>query len=162
HRDQFARDEPYASAEEVITLYDITLQRRRPRPGTQAFGSGVMAIPALTRQAMNFDKSKALQERAHALIPGEAHVYAKGGDQYPVEAPGFIERGRGCRVWDVDGNEFVEYGMGLRSVSLGHGYAPVAEAAYRQALLGTNFVRPHPIEVQCAEMLVDLIPSTEM
>jgi glutamate-1-semialdehyde 2,1-aminomutase len=111
---------------------------------------------------MKFDKSNVLQERAHSLIPGGAHVYAKGDDQYPVNAPGFIERGRGCHVWDVDGNEFIEYGMGLRAVSLGHGYPSVVEAAHRQMLLGLNFSRPSPIEAACAETLASFIPSAEM
>jgi glutamate-1-semialdehyde 2,1-aminomutase len=113
-------------------------------------------------QLMKFDKSKALQEKAHRFIPGGSHVYAKGDDQYPAQAPGFIERGRGCHVWDVDGNEFIEYGMGMRAVGLGHGYRSVAEAAYRQMLMGTNFTRPSPIEIECAELLASLIPSAEM
>jgi glutamate-1-semialdehyde 2,1-aminomutase len=121
-----------------------------------------VAVCGSTRNVMRFDRSKALREKAQALIPGGAHVYAKGDDQYPIQAPGFIERGLGCHVWDVDGNEFVEYGMGLRAVSLGHGYRPVAEAAFRQMLLGTNFTRPGPIEIQCAETLAHLIPSAEM
>ena len=111
---------------------------------------------------MKFDKSKVLQERAHRLIPGGAHVYAKGDDQYPCLAPGFIQRGRGCHVWDVDGNEFIEYGMGLRAVSLGHGYTPVVEAAYRQMQFGTNFNRSAAIEIECAERIAALIPSAEM
>jgi glutamate-1-semialdehyde 2,1-aminomutase len=121
-----------------------------------------VAIPEATYQVMKFDKSKALQEKAHALIPGGTHVYAKGDDQYPVNSPGFIERGKGCHVWDLDGNEFIEYGMGLRAVSLGHGYPSVVEAAYRQMQLGTNFVRSNPIEFECAEMLASFIPSAEM
>ena len=80
---------------------------------------------------MNFEQSRQLQKRSHAVIPGGAHTYAKGDDQYPVEAPGFLARGEGCRVWDADGNEFIEYGMGLRSVTLGHGYGPVVQAATR-------------------------------
>ncbi len=121
-----------------------------------------MAVKEPIYQITKFDKSKELRARVHARIPGGAHVYAKGDDQYPVLAPAFIERGQGCHVWDVDGNEFIEYGMGLRSVTLGHGYRPVAEAAYQQMLLGTNFNRPSPIEFECAEMLADLIPSAEM
>jgi glutamate-1-semialdehyde 2,1-aminomutase len=111
---------------------------------------------------MNFEKSKALQKKSHALIPGGAHTYAKGDDQYPEQAPGFIARGEGCHVWDVDGNEFIEYGMGLRAVTLGHAYKPVVEAAYRQMQLGINFTRPAPIEVELAEKLVGLIDSAEM
>ncbi len=110
----------------------------------------------------NFSKSKALQKRAHALIPGGCHTYAKGDDQYPELAPGFITHGEGCHVWDVDGNEFIEYGMGLRAVTLGHAYQPVIEAAYRQMLLGNNFTRPSTIEIECAEEMLSLINGAEM
>jgi glutamate-1-semialdehyde 2,1-aminomutase len=122
----------------------------------------VLTISESTCHVMKFDKSKALQEKTHALIPGGAHVYAKGDDQYPVNAPGFIERGKGCHVWDIDGNEFIEYGMGLRAVSLGHGYSSVVEAAHRQMLLGANFTRPSPLEFECAEMLTSFVPTAEM
>ena len=96
---------------------------------------------------MKFDASENLRGKSHLLIPGGGHTYAKGDDQYPEMAPGFIARGAGCHVWDVDGNEFIEYGMGLRSVALGHGFRPVVEAAYQQMLQGTNFTRPSPIEL---------------
>lgn len=111
---------------------------------------------------MNFEKSKALQQKSHALIPGGAHTYAKGDDQYPELSPGFLERGKGCHVWDLDGNEFIEYGMGLRSVTLGHAYEPVVEAAYKQMKLGVNFNRPSSIEVECAEKLLGIIDGAEM
>jgi glutamate-1-semialdehyde 2,1-aminomutase len=111
---------------------------------------------------VNFDQSKFLQPKAHNLIPGGAHTYAKGDDQYPVNAPGFIKRGNGCHVWDVDGNEFIEYGMGLRSVTLGHAYAPVVEAAYQAIRDGINFTRPAAIEVECAEKFLSLIDGMDM
>lgn len=109
-----------------------------------------------------FTQSHRLRAKSHALIPGGAHTYAKGDDQYPDLAPGFIERGAGSHVWDVDGNEYIEYGMGLRSVTLGHGYAPVVEAAYRAMRNGINFTRPAAMEVEAAEQLLDLIPGAEM
>ena len=111
---------------------------------------------------MNFKKSTILRKKAHTLIPGGCHTYAKGDDQYPQLAPGFIVRGKGCHVWDVDGNEYIEYGMGLRSVTLGHAYDSVNEAAYRQMLLGHNFVRPSPVEVDCAEEFLSMITGAEM
>ncbi|MGL5874465.1 MAG: glutamate-1-semialdehyde 2,1-aminomutase [Xenococcaceae cyanobacterium] len=110
----------------------------------------------------NFKRSKQLQQKSHQLIPGGAHTYAKGDDQYPELAPGFITRGKGCHVWDVDGNEYIEYGMGLRAVTLGHGYDPVVEAAYRQMRLGINFTRPTPLEVEYAERFLSLIEAAEM
>jgi len=111
---------------------------------------------------VDFTRSRQLQERSHAIIPGGAHTYAKGDDQYPREAPGFLVRGCGSHVWDVDGNEFIEYGMGLRSVTLGHGYPPVVEAACREMRNGVNFTRPAPIEVECAEQLASMVPSAGM
>lgn len=111
---------------------------------------------------MDFSKSRALQPTAHRLIPGGAHTYAKGDDQYPEQAPGFIVRGKGCHAWDLDGNEFIEYGMGLRAVTLGHAYEPVVEAAYKQMQQGTNFTRPAKIEIDLAEAMLDVIHGADM
>lgn len=111
---------------------------------------------------VNFEKSIALQKKLNHLIPGGCHTYAKGEDQFPEYSPVIIERGEGCQVWDVDGNEYIEYGMGLRCVILGHAYKPVVEAAYRQGMLGNGFVRPMALEAEVAEYLVDLIDSAEM
>jgi len=114
------------------------------------------------RASLRFDRSRKLQERSHAIIPGGAHTYAKGDDQYPVDSPGFIVRGDGCHVWDVDGNEFIEYGMGLRAVTLGHAYPSVVEAVNDELRRGNNFTRPSPIEIECAEKLAGLVNSGEM
>jgi glutamate-1-semialdehyde 2,1-aminomutase len=111
---------------------------------------------------VNLQRSKALQRKSHALIPAGCHTYAKGDDQYPERAPAFLAKGKGCHVWDVDGNEFIEYGMGLRAVTLGHAYPPVVEAAYKQMLLGDNFTRPSPLETEIAEQLLSLISGAEM
>lgn len=109
-----------------------------------------------------FGASDRLRQRAHRLVPGGAHTYAKGDDQYPVLAPGFIARGSGCRVWDADGNEFIEYGMGNRAVGLGHAYPRVIEAARRALDHGCNFTRPAPVELECAEVFLELITAAEM
>ena len=103
-----------------------------------------------------------LSERAKAIIPGGAHTYAKGDDQFPEGAPPFLVRGDGCHVWDMDGREYIEYGMGLRAVTLGHAYRPVIEAAARQLQYGSNFGRPSPIEVECAEQFLQTVPTAEM
>ena len=98
----------------------------------------------------------------HDLIPGGAHTYAKGDDQYPLNAPRMIERGRGCRIWSDDGREFIEYGPGLRSVVLGHAFPAVVEAAHEAMRAGTNFNRPSPMELKCAEALRRVVPCAEM
>ncbi|MCO5101776.1 MAG: glutamate-1-semialdehyde 2,1-aminomutase [Burkholderiaceae bacterium] len=103
-----------------------------------------------------------LQRRACELIPGGCHTYAKGDDQFPEQAPPFIVRGAGCHSWDADGNEYLEYGMGLRAVTLGHGFSPVVEAVKRELDGGTNFTRPSTIEVHCAELLQSIVPGAQM
>jgi glutamate-1-semialdehyde 2,1-aminomutase len=121
-----------------------------------------VTLPPTTLDTKDFTGSRALQPKAHSLIPGGAHTYAKGDDQYPEGAPAFIARGKGCQVWDVDGNEFIEYGMGLRAVTLGHAYEPVIAAAYEQMKLGANFTRPAPIEVELAETMLEIIDGADM
>lgn len=111
---------------------------------------------------MEFDRSNELRKRVHDLIPGGAHTYAKADDQYPEGMAPILVRGQGCRVWDVDGNEFIEYGAGLRAVTLGHAFSPVVEAARKQLELGSNFVRPARIELECAETFLDFVPAAEM
>jgi glutamate-1-semialdehyde 2,1-aminomutase len=111
---------------------------------------------------MDFSRSRALEQRLRQVIPGGAHTYAKGADQFPELSPGVIERGSGSHVWDVDGNEFIEYGMGLRAVTLGHAYAPVVEAVRASLELGTNFTRPARIELECAERFLSIGNGAEM
>ncbi|MFN2373495.1 MAG: glutamate-1-semialdehyde 2,1-aminomutase [Cyclonatronaceae bacterium] len=111
---------------------------------------------------MKFTRSNHLRRRAHQIIPGGCHTYAKGDDQYPELSPGFIVRGKGSHVFDVDGNEFIEYGMGLRAVTLGHGYERVADAASKAMYEGINFLRPSLLELEYAEELLDVVPGAEM
>lgn len=110
----------------------------------------------------HFSETDRLRARAHALIPGGSHTYAKGDDQYPVLSPSHIVRGKGCRVWDADGNEFIEYGMGNRTVTLGHAYQPVLRAVREQLELGASFARPAAIEVAAAEAFLSSIDNAEM
>ena len=114
------------------------------------------------RKDPKFARSASLQQRAHEVIPGGCHTYAKGDDQYPLNSPAFIRQGKGCHVWDVDGNEFIEYGMGLRAITLGHAYPAVIRAVQVQTEFGSNFTRPSQLEVQCAESLLSILPQAEM
>lgn len=110
----------------------------------------------------SFIGSREVQPRLHAAIPGGAHTYAKGDDQFPEYMAPCLVRGQGCRVWDVDDNEFIEYGMGLRAVTLGHAYAPVVAAAQRQLSLGTNLGRPTVLELETAEQFLDFTQAGDM
>ncbi|MCV7230285.1 glutamate-1-semialdehyde 2,1-aminomutase [Mycolicibacterium komossense] len=112
--------------------------------------------------AAQFEQSAKLQARLHDLVPGGAHTYARGSDQYPEFITPILTRGAGARVWDVDGNEYVEYGMGLRSVTLGHGFAPVVDAVAATIADGVNFSRPTELELAAAEDFLDLVPGADM
>ncbi len=111
---------------------------------------------------LDFSRSHQLQQRLQRVIPGGAHTYAKGADQYPELSPGVLARGKGCHVWDVDGNEFIEYGMGLRAVTLGHAFPAVVKAVRDSLELGTNFTRPAAIELECAEKFLEIIDGADM
>ncbi len=119
-------------------------------------------LQAIQSSDLNFSESRKLQRRSHALVPGGSHTYAKGDDQFPELSPGFIARGKGCHVWDLDGNEYIEYGMGCRAVTLGHAYEPVVNAVREELARGSNFSRPSPIEVRCAEDLLGMIEGADM
>lgn len=103
-----------------------------------------------------------LNQRAQESIPGGCHTAAKGNDQYPERAPMFIERGSGSHIWDTEGREYIEYGMGLRSVTLGHALPRITEAVYKAIQHGNNFNRPSRLEVECAEHFLDMIPTADM
>jgi glutamate-1-semialdehyde 2,1-aminomutase len=114
------------------------------------------------RWRRDFTRSNRLQARLHQLVPGGAHTYSRGSDQYPEQMAPILVRGEGARVWDVDGNCFVEYGMGLRSVTLGHGYRPVIDAVCAAIANGTNFSRPTELELRAAEEFLELVPGADM
>jgi glutamate-1-semialdehyde 2,1-aminomutase len=133
----------------------MVVRRARNLPGERVCSGREVSV-------VNFTRSRQLQERLRNLIPAGGHTYAKGPDQFPHESPGVLVRGSGCHVWDADGNEFIEYGMGLRAVTLGHAYPPVVEAVRNSLSLGTNFTRPAAIELECAERFLEIIDGAEM
>ena len=109
-----------------------------------------------------FAQSRAHQRRAHALIPGGAHTYARGDDQMPEAMPVVIARGEGAHVWDADGNRFIEYGQALRASVLGHAEPRVSAAAARWLTRGAGFSRPSTIELEAAETFLGLIEGADM
>ena len=102
------------------------------------------------------------KDRRHSLIPGGAHTYSRGDDQYPENAPEILDRGKGCRVWDQYGRSFLDLGMGLRSIILGYADDEVDQAAYRAAKRGINLSRVTVDELELAHLLTEIIPSAEM
>ena len=87
----------------------------------------------------NFKRSESMIARAQEIIPGGCHTYSKGPDQSPFLGPKVISHGKGSHVWDVDGNEYIDWAMGLTAVSLGHAFEPVLEAVRSELTKGVNF-----------------------
>jgi glutamate-1-semialdehyde aminotransferase len=110
----------------------------------------------------SFEKSDEYRRVIHRLIPGGAHTYSKGDDQFPERSPAAITHGKGAYCWDVDGNKFLDTLMGLTSVSLGHAYEPVLRRVREELDKGVNFSRPSVIERVMAEKFLSLVPQHDM
>jgi glutamate-1-semialdehyde 2,1-aminomutase len=110
-----------------------------------------------------YTKSEQLLERALKSIPLGSQTFSKSKTQYPYGAsPYFIQRAKGSRVWDVDGNEYVDFINSLAAITLGYSDPDVDAAVKAQLDEGIIFSLPHPIEMQVAEEMVKLIPCAEM
>src|SRR6201988_3442795 len=107
-------------------------------------------------------KNKEYQKRPHELIPGGAHTYSRGDDQYPSNAPTILEKGKGAYVWDAEGNKFLDYGLGLRSITVGYDYDEISEAAIAEIKKGINLTRASVTELHAAELMISLFPWADM
>lgn len=110
-----------------------------------------------------FPRSLALLERAKKVIPCATQTLSKGYTQWsPGAAPQFLESARGCEVTDVDGNVYIDYGMALGPYILGYADPDVDAAVARQLGKGVTFTLPHPLEVEAAELITEVVPCAEM
>jgi glutamate-1-semialdehyde aminotransferase len=109
-----------------------------------------------------FPNSEALWRRALDVIPLGTQTFSKTPSQFVRGVtPVYLQRGRGAHVWDVDGNEYLDYPMALGPVILGYAEPSVDEAIRRQLDDGITFSLPHPLEVEVAERIVALCPGVE-
>jgi glutamate-1-semialdehyde 2,1-aminomutase len=102
------------------------------------------------------------QERLLKAIPGGAHTYSRGYDQYPSNAPQILTRGKGVNIYDPEGKKYLDYGMALRAVNIGYAEEEIDAAAIEQIKNGNNLTRPSMVELEAAELLVELIDSVDM
>jgi len=110
-----------------------------------------------------YRQSTLLLQRALKTIPLASQTFSKSIVFYPDGAsPLFVERAAGSRVWDVDGNEYIDFVNGLGAILIGHNAVEVVEAVRRQLQDGVTFTLPHKLEMETAELLVDMIPCAEM
>jgi glutamate-1-semialdehyde 2,1-aminomutase len=117
---------------------------------------------AFNTAAPPIHESDQLYARAQGLIPAHTQTLAKGPTQFVRGfAPKYLQRGHGAHVWDVDGNEYIDYVMGVGPISLGYAYAAVDEAVCVQLEDGITFSLMHPLEVEVAELLREVVPGAE-
>jgi glutamate-1-semialdehyde 2,1-aminomutase len=107
--------------------------------------------------------SEKLLHRAEQTIPLGSQTFSKSRVQFPFGvSPFFIQRAEGSRVWDVDGNEYVDFINSLAAVTLGYNDRDVTAAVHSQLKEGVIFSLPHPLEMQVAEKIVEAVPCAEM
>jgi len=111
----------------------------------------------------SFDKSMEFLAKAERVIPLGSQTFSKSRTQYPYGvSPYFITRARGSRVWDIDGNEYIDFVNSLASVTLGYQDPDVNQAVRDQLESGVIFSLPHPLETEVAEMICEMVPCAEM
>ena len=108
-------------------------------------------------------ESQQLWRRAEGIIPGGSQTFSKGPTQFvDGVCPKFLECGEGCHVWDVDGNRYIDYCMACQPVILGYCDPDVNRAVAEQLEKGITFSLMHPLEVEVAERLIEMVPCAEM
>ncbi|MGY3616562.1 aminotransferase class III-fold pyridoxal phosphate-dependent enzyme [Bradyrhizobium sp. USDA 10063] len=113
--------------------------------------------------SLRYAKSEEFLERARKTIPLGAQTFSKSVTQYPFGvSPYFVARGKGSKVWDVDGHQYIDFINGLCSVTLGYSDPDVNAAVAAQLEDGTIFSLSHPLETEVAELLCEVVPSAEM
>jgi glutamate-1-semialdehyde 2,1-aminomutase len=113
--------------------------------------------------SIRYAKSEEFLARAQHTIPLGAQTFSKSRTQFPFGvSPYFVSRGKGSKVWDLDGHEYIDFVNGLCSVTLGYADPDVNAAVAAQLEDGTIFTLSHPLETEVAELLCEVIPSAEM
>ncbi|MCK5404355.1 MAG: aminotransferase class III-fold pyridoxal phosphate-dependent enzyme [Desulfobulbaceae bacterium] len=116
-----------------------------------------------TAKPLVLDRSEQQWFRTLQVIPTGTQTFSKAPFQHVNGvSPKFLERGSGCLVWDLDGNEYIDFMLGLGPAILGHADDAVNDAVLRTMPLGNALSLPHPLETELAELLVKLIPCAEM
>lgn len=151
---------------ELIKLLDKHPELPRLNRGiirNEGYYKSLITEEPMAASTRSIAASLRLKEEAEQLIPSCSQTFSKGPTQFVQGvSPVFLKRARGSHVWDVDDNEYIDYTMALGPVILGHADPEVNRAIAQQMEEGYAFSLPHPLEVELAKVLVELIPCAEM
>jgi glutamate-1-semialdehyde 2,1-aminomutase len=112
--------------------------------------------------SQRYSQSEELLARAEQTIPLGSQTFSKSRTQFPYGvSPYFIQRGHGSHVWDVDGNQYIDFINALAAITLGYSDPDVNAAVRAQLEEGVIFSLPHPIEIKVAEKIREVVPGAE-
>ncbi|MBF0216712.1 MAG: aminotransferase class III-fold pyridoxal phosphate-dependent enzyme [Candidatus Omnitrophica bacterium] len=160
------------AAGEVFTADDV-LDLLREKPGisvktdppviNEGYYKSFIDSGDVEPRRIDISVSQKLAGKVAGLIPGMSQTFSKGPTQFVQGvAPVFAEKASGCRIWDVDNNEFIDYSMALGAVILGHAYPAVENSVIETIRKGTTFTLPHRLEGELAGLISETVPSAEM
>lgn len=158
---------PNFAMPEILKLLEkrpelVNLNQHHPRNEGLA-KSKLLDAEWVNDQTQRYAESEYLLQRALKTIPLGSQTFSKSKTQYPFGvSPYFIQRAKGSHVWDVDGNEYIDFVNSLAAITLGYNDIDVTTAVSQQLQNGVVFSLPHPLETLVAEKIVDLVPCAEM
>ncbi|UCF86271.1 MAG: glutamate-1-semialdehyde 2,1-aminomutase [Desulfobacteraceae bacterium] len=106
-------------------------------------------------------QSRVLFEKAKKYIPGGVNSPVRAGKAVGINPP-FISKANGCRIWDADGNEYIDYVCSWGPMILGHAHPEIVKALEERVRLGTSYGAPTELEAEMAEIIIEMVPSMEM
>lgn len=109
-----------------------------------------------------FKNSDKYRKVVHKYIVGGAHTYSKGDDQFPSLSPAAISHGNGSKIWDIDGNKYIDCSLGLGSVVIGHANSEINKEVYKEINKGLNFQRPSKLELETAKEFLSILPNMDL
>jgi glutamate-1-semialdehyde 2,1-aminomutase/spore coat polysaccharide biosynthesis protein SpsF len=160
-------EELYPKNAAFSTADVLALLERRPALKTSNTRHGRNEGYALSQRkeelAKRYRNSEGLLERALKHVPLGSQTFSKSITQYPRGvSPYFIKKAKGSRAWDVDGNEYLDFVNALCAISLGHADPDVNATVKAQLDDGVLFTLPHPLEIEVAETICEMVPCAEM
>ncbi len=103
-----------------------------------------------------------IRDDIHKYIPGGCHTYSRGDDAFPSNVPDIIVKGKGCKLYDLNDNEYIDYGMACRAIAIGYAEEEIDDSAIAEIKKGNNLTRASLTEYETAKKVINLIDYHDM